>query len=233
MPITRMIPEKWETVDGKYQKVADAYQETFAQGATLDYTTNRSYQIMSDVWGTAKEATYWDDATGRPRTMILDVCDYSYSYGDQVHAEIDATEEVYAKLRNYLYEQELARVKAKAEEDAQVIRKGDIVEVYKGRNGKGTKGPIVVDIVRPYNMGWQSAMRRKFAIALNDEKIKVAAANGKVYENYKNVVWAWEHNVRLVNVPAIDMKEITETASELADSYLKNWKAKAKVVSFA
>lgn len=231
MPITRMIPERWETVDGKYQKVADAYSETFAHGATLAYGT-RSYQIMSDVWGTAKEATYWDDDTNQPKTVILDICDYQYTYGDKVHAEIDATEEVYAKLREWIFKQELSRVKGKAEEDALVIRKGDTVEIYKGRSGKGTKGPIVVDIIRPYSMGWQSAMRRKFAIATSDRKVKVAGKNGKVYENYADVVWAWEHNCRLVNVPAIDMKEVTETANELTDHILKGWRQKANPVQY-
>jgi hypothetical protein len=227
MPITRMIPEKWETVNGKYQKVAEAYPVTIAQGTTLEVGI-RSCQIMSDVWGSEKYANYWDDETNKPKSILLDVCDYQYEYGDKVHAEVDATEEVYAKLREWLFNQELARVKDKAEADAQVIHKGDIVEVYKGRNGKGTKGPIVVDIERPYNMGWNSAMRRKFAIATSDRKVKVAAANGKVYENYADVVWTWEHNVRLVNVPAINMNEVTETANELADVYLKTWRQKAE-----
>lgn len=227
MPITYMVPDRYDTVDGKYQKVQDAYPVTLAHGATLEVGT-RSCQIMSDIWGTEKYATYWDDAKSQPVTISLDICDVTYSYGDKVHAEVDATEEVYAKLRQWLFNQELARVKAKAEADALIISKGDVVEVYAGRNGKGTKGPIVVSIERPYNMGWRSSMRRKYAIATSDRKVKVAANNGKVYENYADLVWAWEHNVRLVNVPAINMKEVTETANELADYNLKTWREKAK-----
>ena len=32
MSITRMVPDRYETVDGKYQKVTEAYPETFAEG---------------------------------------------------------------------------------------------------------------------------------------------------------------------------------------------------------
>lgn len=223
MPITHIIPEKWETVDGKYQKVADAYSETFAHGKTLK-TGTRSYQIMSDVWGTAKEATYWDEETKRPKTIILDICDYSYQHGDKVHAEVDATEEVYAALRDYLFEESFKDVKSKAEAEAAVIRKNSVVEVYKGRQGKGAVGVVVVDITRPYNAGWRSNMLRKFAIATSDRKVKVTGKNGKVYDNYADLVWAWEHNCKLMNAPAIDIKQITETANELADSYLKSWR---------
>lgn len=222
-----MIPEKYATVDGKYQKVAEAYPETFAEGKVLS-TGTRSYQIMSDIWGTAKEATYWDDETKKPKTVILDICDYSYAYGDKVHAEIDATEEVYAALREHLYQQSFNTVKDKAEADAAVIYKDSIVEVVAGRQGKGTKGKVVVIIERPYGMGWRSTMKRKYGIATSDRKVKVAAANGKVYENYADVVWAWEHNCQLVTVPAINMDEIKETANELADGYLKTWRSKAQ-----
>ena len=227
MPITRMIPDRYDTVDGKYQKVAEAYPETFAEGKVLEVGI-RSCQIMSDIWGSEKYATYWDEASKSPKTISLDVCDYQYMYGDKVHAEIDATEEVYAALREYLYQQSFNTVKAKAEADAAVIRKDSIVEVVSGRQGKGTKGKVVVIIERPYNMGWRSAMRLKYGIATSDRKVKVAAANGKVYENYADVVWAWEHNCQLVTVPAINMDEIKETANELADGYLKTWRSKAQ-----
>ena len=158
----------------------------------------RSCQIMSDIWGSEKYATYWDEASKSPKTIGLDVCDYQYMYGDKVHAEIDATEEVYAALREYLYQQSFNTVKAKAESDAAVISKDSIVEVVSGRQGKGTKGKVVVIIERPYNMGWRSSMRFKYGIATSDRKVKVAAANGKVYENYADVVWAWEHNCQLI-----------------------------------
>jgi len=230
MPITRMIPEKWNTVDGVYQKVAEAYSETFAHGKVLDFGI-RSCQIMSDIWGSEKYAIYWDEASKSPKTIILDVCDYQYMYGDKVHAEIDATEEVYAALREYLYQQSFNTVKAKAEADAAMIYKDSIVEVVSGRQGKGTKGKVVVIIERPYKMGWRSAMRLKYGIATSDRKIKVPAHNGKVYENYADVVWAWKHNCQLANVPTINMKEVMETANELADEYLKTWRSKAKSYS--
>lgn len=227
MSITRMIPDRWDTVNGVYQKVADAYLETIAHGTTLE-VGSRSCQIMSDIWGTEKYATYWDDAAGRPKTIILDVCDYAYAYGDRVHAEVDATEEVYAKLRKWLYQQELARATGNAEAKAAEINKDSIVKVVAGRNGKGTVGKVVVSIVRPYNAGWHSCEKRKFGIALDDVKVKVMAANGKFYDNYKNVVWAWEHNCELVNVPAINIKEVEEIANEYADQMLKDWRKKAQ-----
>ena len=70
-----MIPEKWNTVDGVYQKVAEAYSETFAHGKVLEFGI-RSCQIMSDIWGSEKYAIYWDEVSKSPKTIILDVCDY-------------------------------------------------------------------------------------------------------------------------------------------------------------
>jgi hypothetical protein len=226
MPITRIVGEKWETVDGKYQKVAEAYPETFAHGKTLSVGT-RTVQIMSDVWGTAKEATYWDDASAQPKTVTLDICDYRYEHGDKVHAEVDATEEVYAALRAHLFQKALAERLAQAERVANEIKKDSTVEIVSGRQGKGTKGRVVVAIERPYNMGWKSSTCTKLGIATSDRKVKVAGRNGKVYENYAEVVWAWIHNCKLIDVPAVDTKEAEDFAVESADAQLAAWRCKA------
>ena len=88
-------------------------------------------------------------------------------------------------------------------------------------------GPVVVTLQRPYQMGWQSSLRRKFAIALNDEKIQVQARNGRTYENYKNVAWVWEHNCKLVQAPAVNLEDVAAQADGEAD-YQMEYLAKVR-----
>lgn len=227
MPITHMIPARWETIDGRYQKVSEDQPETFAHGKVLEVGT-RSCRIMSDVWGSEKYAIYWDDVTQSPKHCSLDIADGSYQYGNKVHAEVDATEEVYIALRKYLFQTQYEIVYNKAKEDADKIIKNSLVEIYKGRSGKGTKGKVVVELLRPYNMGWRSSNATKYGIAIDDEKVKVVARNGKVYDNYKNVVWAWAHNCRLLNVPSVNVEQVKEIANGLAETLLETWRQKAQ-----
>lgn len=191
---------------------------TFAEGATLLVST-RSIRIMSDVWGTEEYAVYWDEAEGRVRTETLATWEYSPSdAANRGTATVDATDEVKEKVRAYYYNLALESSINEAKNLAAIPVKGSVVKIVKGRNGKGAVGPIVVDITRPYGMGYRSSMERKFAIATSDVKVKVAAANGKVYENFRDVVWVWARNVELVEVPEIDMAAVKETAAMKAKS---------------
>ena len=173
---------------------------TIAEGATLKVWRD-SIQVMSDVWEMGTLATYWDEALGRIQTIQW-----------VKTAAVDATPEVLAKVKSYLYQLELERALAQAKKEAARIVKGSKVKVVKGRQGKGTVGKVVVAIERPYQMGWKSSMATKLGIATSDEKVEVAAANGRVYENYKDVTWSWAMNCELVEVPEIDLQSAQESA---------------------
>ena len=200
---------------------ADKTFRTFAEGATLKVETG-SVRIMSDVWGTEECATYWDETSGSIRTATLGV--WEYSPGEAANrgsATVDATPEVKAKVREYLFNLALEKAVNEAKNIAARPVKGSVVKVVSGRSGKGTVGPIVVDITRPYGMGYRSSLERKFAIATSDRKVKVAAANGKVYENFADVIWVWARNVELVETPEIDMNEVTSRALANAESKMR------------
>lgn len=68
----------------------------------------------------------------------------------------------------------------------------------------------------------------KIARSYDDEMHDVPGKNGKVYRNYKNMVWAWEHNCRLTVVPPLNMKEIEENAKQAAKLSVQAWRTKTK-----
>jgi hypothetical protein len=183
----------------------DTVIKTYGEGTTLR-TWMASVQIMSDVWETACHVSYWDEAEQRIRTQ---------TWAKDVR--IDATDEVLEKVKNFIYNCEVKRLTELAEAEAQKMHLGSVVEVISGRSGKGTRGKVVVAIERPYGMGWRSVMAKKLAIATSDVTVKVAARNGKVYENYRDVVWAWARNCQLVEVPEIDLESVKEGAKARAD----------------
>lgn len=210
MAITYTV-ETYNTETRKY----DRSVMTVAVGCTLK-SWNGSVPVMFDEWASATFASYWDEADQSVKTM---------SQVDKV--VVDATPEVMAKVKNFYYEQALAEAKAKAEEEARCIVKGSVVKVARGRASKGVQGKVVVSIDRPYQMGWKSVMAQKVAIATSDVMIKVPAANGRVYDNYRDVVWAWARNVELVEIPEIDMKEVEERARTVSEWKVKDLKVSA------
>ena len=169
------------TADSKYV----TEEVTVGVGATLKVWQG-SIQVMSDIWETTTYATYWDEALGCLQTVEW-----------VKTGTVDATAEVLEKVKSFLYQTELQTAVAQAEREALTITKGSMVKVTKGRNGKGTVGKVAVMIERPYQMGWKSSIATKLGIATSDEKVKVAAANGKVYENYKDKRYKCNKNVTL------------------------------------
>jgi len=178
----------------------DSVMETRGTGTTI-HTWMASVQVMSDVWETARHVTYWDEVQQCPRTEVWvnNVC-------------VDATDEVLQKVYQFFYNNAIESLTELAQLEAMRIRKDSVVEVTSGRNGKGTRGKVVVEIERPYGMGWRTSMEKKVAIATSDVTIKVPARNGKVYENYRDVVWVWARNCSLVEVPEIDLESVKEQA---------------------
>lgn len=191
---------------------------TFAEGAVLAVTKGESVRIGFDDWGTADFALYWNAEERRPMKISLN--EYSPMYGgDQSpksSAEVDATDEVRAAYRAYLVEQSFNKLKSEAEIDAAIPRKGSVVEVVSGRTGKGVKGKVVAVIHRPYNAGWRSTMQEKLAIATSDVMVMKMGSNGKAYANHRDVVWVWARNVKVADLPQIDVAELQHLAEEQA-----------------
>lgn len=210
MAITYTV-ETFNTETRKY----DRSSKTIAVGCTLD-TWGGTIQVMFDEWASTTYASYWDEAEQR----VKQICEVS-------NVTVDATPEVLEKVRAFYFNLYLQRAINDAQNEAARIVKGSVVEVARGRQGKGTKGKVVVVIQRPYGMGYRSSLENKFAIATSDRKVKVPAANGKVYENYADVVWAWGRNCDLVEVPAINMDECNERAKSQADAEISTLLRKA------
>jgi hypothetical protein len=178
--------------------------ETVGVGSTVRVWSDYA-QVMSDEWAQTTFATYWDNDLEALQT--LDWVD---------SAEVDATPEVLEKVKAKLYAQALEDALEKAKAEALQIVTGSMVEVKKGRQNKGVVGKVVVEIVRPYGMGYRSTAMTKLGIATSEAKVKVAGRNGKIYENYKDVVWAWVCNCELLQVPEIDMEKVKDRAQTQA-----------------
>lgn len=193
---------------------------TFAEGAVLQVIKGESVRIGFDDWGTADFALYWNAEENRPAKIMLN--EYSPMYGgDQSpksSAEVDATAEVRELYRAYLVEQAFNKLMTEAENEAAIPRKESVVEVVSGRTGKGIKGKVVAVIHRPYQTGWRSTTQPKLAIATSDVMVKKMASNGKVYENHRDVVWVWARNVKVAELPKINVAELQHLAQSQADA---------------
>lgn len=154
-------------------------------------------RIMSDVWGTGLYGVYFNKELGKFQIVGADT--YEYHSNGKAKVEIDGGEDILMAGVKALYKDHYDMIAyGYADQVASQIAKGDTVKVVSGRNGKGAVGKVVVVMEKPYGMGYRSVMMKKFGIALDDETIEVAAANGKVYKNYKNMVWVWARNVEKV-----------------------------------
>jgi hypothetical protein len=203
--------ETFNTETCKY----DRSTKTIAVGCTLD-TWAGSIQIFFDEWASTTYASYWDEES----QQVKQICEIS-------SVTVDATPEVLEKVRAFYFNRYLQNAINDAQNEAARIVKGSAVEVVSGRTAKGTKGPVVVIIERPYGMGYRASLEKKLAIATSDRKVKVPARNGKVYENYADVVWVWARNCELTEVPAIDMDECNERAKNRADAEIGSLLRKA------
>jgi hypothetical protein len=185
-------------------------------GYVLEKKHDNSYQIMSDVWGSADWATVWDEATSSPKHILVNVYDMNPSGWCPVQITVDATDEIREKHKQWLINREYERLLGSAEIAARRIEKGCIAKVVKGKSGKGTIGPVVVAMNAIYGMGWRSSQELKVAIATSDVKVKKALRNGKVAEVYQDVVWAWARNVVRIDIAKIDREALWKQAQERA-----------------
>jgi hypothetical protein len=177
---------------------------TIAEGATLKVWSG-SIQVMSDVWEMTTYARYWD-----ANAQMIKETPYVHK------ATVDATPEVLEQVKKFLLKNATDKALNDARNEAARIVKGSRVRVAKGRTDRGVEGTVVVEIMRPYGIGYRASMMRKLGIATSDVKVPYKAANGRTYDNYRDMVWVWAHNVELVETPEIDLHEVTRIAQDTA-----------------
>ena len=182
------------------------------EGLVLKVEHDQNYRIMSDVWGSADWATVWDESTASPRKVLVNVYDMNGPDWKPVQITVDATDEIREKYNQYMINLEFNRLLNAEQSFNNQIQKGVIAKVVKGKNGKGTIGPVVVMMDATYGMGYRSSLEKKLAIATSDVKVKKPLRNGKVVEVYQDVVWAWARNCVRVDVPQIDKDALLEQA---------------------
>lgn len=178
------------------------------EGAVLSISRNDNHRLMSDIWGTALHATVWDEAKGRPVSFIYAYPGFELAT-DNGEAEVDATDEVKAKVdayyeglargRAFAYaEGEEARKAAAAEKKARVEAKrkeieakrdaiertvpkvGDTIEVTRG-NGSTPKGTTG----KVFWAGWSKRHDASWRIGFKteaDETHWIAATGVKLIE---------------------------------------------------
>lgn len=197
----------WQT---QHQGFYDS--QTNWEGLVLKVEHDQNYRIMSDVWGSADWATVWDESTASPKQVLVNVYDMQGPDWKPVQITVDATDEIREKYKQWLINVEYQKLLNAEESFNNQIQKGVIAKVVKGKNGKGTIGPVVVMMDATYGMGYRSSLEKKLAIATSDVKVKKPLRSGKVVEVYQDVVWVWARNCQRVDVPQIDKDALLEQA---------------------
>lgn len=182
--------------------------ETKYIGRVLKTWRNNSYQLMSDVWGSADCALVLDE-NNEPKSYTYQV------YGDccdpnapRSTAEVDATEEVRQLYKDWLVKVEYSRLLDQATQQVNTIEKGCIARVTKGRNAQGTIGKVVVVMDALYGMGYRASREKKLGIATSDVVYDKALPNGKVVKAHKDMVWVWARNCRREDVAEINQHQL-------------------------
>jgi len=184
-------------------------------GTTL-YIANESEQIMSDMWEYVTKAFYWDGKVVREQWLDNDAVVKVDANLESLLPAIEAAE--YARF---------LKVELENAEDAALnpAKRDRLVRVVGGRDKalKGKEGRVVVVKEMQYGMGYRAVWRDKLGIALDDEKVTVER-NGRVYENYKNMIWVWAHNCEVVT-PEPDVFYAEKCAKARTESYIATLKA--------
>lgn len=183
-------------------------------GYVLEKRHDNNYRIMSDVWGSADWATVWDEATSSPKQILVNVYDMNPEGWRPVQITVDVTDEIREKYKQWMINREYNRLLDLAIMESKQIGKGSIAKVVKGKNGKGTVGKVVVQMVATYGMGYRSTSENKLAIATSDVKVKKPLRSGKIVEVYQDVVWVWQRNCERVDVAQIDKDALLQAAQE-------------------
>ncbi len=150
-------------------------QKTSYEGAVL-CTREENYYDDSDFY-----AVVWDEEDSSLKKVYYASTSH-YTYENV--AEVDATPEVKAKAREWLFKWAMEQLRKADKEKAERPEVGKMVKVVKGRKVKlGTTG----------KMFWAGTDRWG--------KLKVGVATSEKKENgrYVDVVWTWVDNVEVIN----------------------------------
>ncbi len=187
--------------------------KTFGVGTTL-YRTMESVQVMSDIWDYLPVAYYEDN--GKINRMFIEPEDVV-----TIDADMDAV-----SARVFAHEKEKAanEIRRQAEiESERVDVKDRVIKVVAGRNSKGSVGKVVFIKEMMYAMGYRARPEPKLCVALDDTMVEVRAANGKIYNNYANVIWVWARNCEVVK-PLVNLVGLDTVSSEKAQSVVYSLK---------
>lgn len=186
------------------------------ENRVLSVKHNSSYQVMSDIWCGADEALVWDDKENAPKRLVVNIYDMNPADWKPAEINVDASEEVKAKYRDWLTQRHFESLVRDAEDQALQFEKGSIAKVVKGKSSKGVQGKVVVMISAPYRMGYRAIQTRKLGIATSDVMIKKPLSNGKVVDAHRDMVWVWAMNCQRVDKPQIDRDALLQQARERA-----------------
>lgn len=195
--------------------------KTFGVGTTL-YRTMESVQVMSDIWDYLPVAYYEDN--GKINRMFIEPEDVI-----TIDADMDAV-----SARVFAHEKEKAanEIRRAAEIEAERVDVKDrVIKVVAGRNSKGSVGKVVFVKEMMYAMGYRSRSEPKLCVALDDTMVEVRAANGKIYNNYANVIWVWARNCE-VKVPCVNLVGLDTVSSERAQSVVNVLKRDVEKFNF-
>jgi hypothetical protein len=182
-------------------------------GKVLNIEKNTSYQIMSDIWDLADKALVWCDEMNRPKTVYIRFCDYTWSSNS--YGEVDATDEVKAKYRQFLIRKEFERLYQTKQIEASQIVKGAEIEVIKGRKvPKHTQGKVIAILSK--HCAYTRRNKLVLGVATSDVMVDVVK-NGKTFKNYRDVVWVDASNTTLLHCPRIDIELLREMATSKID----------------
>jgi hypothetical protein len=183
-------------------------------GRVLKISRGESYQIMSDIWGSADWALVLNEEN-KPERICLNI----YDMGAPEHVstgEVDATEEVKSLYCDFLTQRHFDSLVQDAEDRAMEFEKGSIAQVVRGKTSKGMQGKVVVMISAPYRMGYRAVQKRKLGIATSDVMIKKPLSNGKVVDAHKDMIWVWAMNCQRLDKPQIDRDALLKQARDRA-----------------
>lgn len=205
---------------GKYDILVDTMvgRSLFARRETV--------QVMSDIWEDHLVVHSIDEKGYIRKTSVCGW--YGQLPEDGIEYELDVTEEAYTDYRNQRARFHFNRIMDHAINEAyDTTVKDRVVQIVRGRNGKGQVGRVVVVMEGYYNAGpYNGRDAYKLGIALSPEKV-IVEKNGREYENYKDVVWAWHFNCKVENPVLPNEADVLVTAEHLADKDLATLRADA------
>lgn len=188
------------------------FKETVHVGRSV-FCKPETVQVMSDVW----EEHMCLTSINLDGSLTVDYVARCGMHDDgALEYVIDATPQALADYALYEYNRNFKCRLDEAEIEANnPAIKGRVVQVMRGRTGKGLVGRVVAVILGNYDMGWRSTQMCKLGIALSPEKVTVIK-NGKTFENYKNMIWVWAKNCRVETPEPVNTAVIKELARDFA-----------------